>query len=191
LCDWLIKQFAFWHIFFQNRGMPDRPPVISFADMRSAGIGVLFLLLSACASVDSPPSTYMPPSEPTRDAVIAGLKTVALETKVTAPLEVSAVRPSDHGPGRYFVCLRATLPAPASAGAPTDITAGEPSSPSQPPPSPSPVPRLVYLSVFFDSDVYKGARQAVIIDACEIQPFLPVDLSPPPPPASPPAKRNH
>jgi len=40
--------------------------------------------------------------------------------------------------------------------------------------------RVVYYSVFFDNDVYKGTRQSLIMEACEAQQFTPVDQSPPP-----------
>jgi hypothetical protein len=52
------------------------------------------------------------------------------------------------------------------------------------------VPRVIFLSVFFDNDVYKGSRQSVIMDACETQQFAPVDLSPPPAPPKSPLKRK-
>ena len=132
----------------------------------------------------------MPPSAPAQDAVISGLKAAASEAKLTAPLEASTVRPTDHGPGQFFACLKGTvLPSP-SAKVAADDTAREASIFYRPPPLPSSEPRVVYLAVFFNNDDYKGARQSVIIDACETQQFTPVDLSPaPPPPKSPPKHR--
>jgi hypothetical protein len=152
---------------------------------------LLCLMLSACSSdkveIGGAPVVYVPPSAPTQDAVIAGLKAAASEAKLTAPLEVSTVRPTDHGPGRFFACLKGTmLPSPSPKAA---DSAREPSIFYQPPPSSS-EPRVVYLSVFFNNDVYKGTRQSVIMEACEAQQFTPVDLSPPPaPPKSPPKRK--
>jgi len=110
------------------------------------------VLLSACA----PPSTYTPPSPPMQAAVIAGVKKAASEAKLGPPLEMSDVRPTDHGPGRYFVCVR------------------EASSTSE--------QHTVY-SVFYDNDEYKGARVSVIVDACEVQAFAPIYTEPSPSPS--------
>jgi hypothetical protein len=125
---------------------------------------------------------------PTQDAVIKGLKAAASEAKLTAPLEVSTVRPTDHGPGHFFACLKGTMP-PSPSPKAADDSAREPSIFYQPPPSSS-EPRVVYYSVFFDNDAYMGTRQPVIVEVCEAQQFTPVDLSPPPaPPKSPPKRR--
>jgi hypothetical protein len=133
---------------------------------------------------------YMPPSPPAQDAVITGLKAAASEAKLTAPLEASTVRPTDHGPGQFFACLKGTvLPSPSVKLA-ADDTARESSIFYRPPPLPSPEPRVVYLAVFFNNDDYRGARQSVIIDACETQPFAPVDLSPAQPSPKSPPKRG-
>jgi len=132
----------------------DRPQTITFAEMCSAGVLGAFMtvLLSACA----PPSTYTPPSPPMQAAVIAGVKKAASEAKLGPPLEMSDVRPTDHGPGRYFVCVR------------------EASSTSE--------QHTVY-SVFYDNDEYKGARVSVIVDACEVQAFAPIYTEPSPSPS--------
>ena len=114
---------------------------------------VLLLLLSGCSSVDVPPATYTPPSPPTQAAVIAAVNKVASEAKLNPPLEISDVRPTDHGPGNYFVCMREVV-----------------SSTSE---------RPAY-SVFYDNDEYKGARLSVILDACEAQAFTPIDIAPSP-----------
>lgn len=134
--------------------MIDRPQTITFAEMCSAGVLGAFMtvLLSACA----PPSTYTPPSPPMQAAVIAGVKKAASEAKLGPPLEMSDVRPTDHGPGRYFVCVR------------------EASSTSE--------QHTVY-SVFYDNDEYKGARVSVIVDACEVQAFAPIYTEPSPSPS--------
>ena len=153
---------------------------------------LLGLLLSACSSdkveIGGSPVVYVPPSAPTQDAVITGLKAAASEAKLTAPLEVSTVRPTDRGPGHFFACLKGTIQlSPTSPNTAADGSAREPSNQ---PPSPSTVPRVIFLSVFFDNDVYRGTRQSVIMDACETQQFAPVDLSPPPaPPKSPPKRK--
>ena len=88
---------------------------------------------------------------------------LAADLKMTGPLEISAVRPTDIGPGRFFVCLRQADPTIAK--------------------------RQPY-SVFFDNDSYKGSRQSVIREACETQVYSPlVDPTPPPPPAKSRRKR--
>lgn len=134
--------------------MIDRPKRIMFAEICSAGVlgAFITLLVSACA----PPSTYTPPSPPMQAAVIAGVKKAASEAKLGPPLEMSDVRPTDHGPGRYFVCVR------------------EASSTSE--------QHTVY-SVFYDNDEYKGARVSVIVDACEVQAFAPIYTEPSPSPS--------
>ena len=151
--------------------------------MRDCRIMLLGLLLSACSSdkveIGGAPVVYVPPSAPAQDAVIAGQKSAVSETKLTAPLEVSTVRPTDHGPGHFFACLKGTiLPLPTSPNTAADDSAR------------GSVPRVIFLSVFFDNDVYKGSRQSVIMDACETQQFAPVDLSPPPAPPKSPLKRK-
>jgi hypothetical protein len=110
---------------------------------------VSLLLLSECTSVDLSPPTYTSPSPPTQAALIAGVKTAATDAKLTPPFEISDVRPTDLGPGRYFVCMREV--------------------------SPTSEKRFVY-SVFYDNDVYKGARLSVIMEACESQPFAPISI---------------
>jgi hypothetical protein len=141
---------------------------------------LLCLVLSACSSdqIELPPVTYVPPSPPTQDAIISGVKAAVSEAKLSAPLEISSLRPTDHGPGHYFLCLRGTRP-PSVAPA-TDASPRESSIFDRPTPAPTSDTRLVY-SVFFDNDVYKGIRLSVIMDACEAQAFTPIDLSPPPP----------
>jgi hypothetical protein len=125
--------------------------------MRVAGLPVTLLMLNACSfdSTNLPAPTHIPSSPPTQATVVAVAKMVAAESKVAPPLEISAVRPTDHGPGRFFVCMRETNPTSEK--------------------------RVVY-SIFFDNDVYKGSRQSVILDACETQTFTPVVDTPPPAP---------
>ena len=144
--------------------------------------------ITGCSS-SLPPVTYVPPSPPTEAAVISGIKAAASEAKLTAPLEMSAVRPTDRGPGSYFVCLKGTwLPSVGTTEA-KDIPAREPSL-FDPPPQPAASERRVIYSVFFDNDVYKDSRQSVIMDACETQAFTLIDLSPPPPPPPPKSSRK-
>ena len=135
--------------------MIDRPPKkIMFAERCSAGVlgAFITLLVSACA----PPSTYTPPSPPMQAAVIAGVKKAASEAKLGPPLEMSDLRPTDHGPGGYFVCLR------------------EVSATSE---------KHTVYSVFYDNDEYKGSRVSVIMDACEAQAFTPIETEPAPLPS--------
>lgn len=73
-----------------------------------------------------------------------GVRKAAAEVKLSGGLETSAVRPSDHGPGSYFVCLRQR--------------GGD---------------RHPAYSVFFDDDAYKGIQSSVILDACEAQSWVP------------------
>jgi hypothetical protein len=150
-------------------------------------IVVVFAPLAAgCSSDDlGSASELRVPSPPTEAAVIAGVKTAASEAKLTPPLEMSAVRLSDHGPGRYFVCLRGTWLPAVGRSQTADTPAREPSL-FDPPSQPAASERRVIYSVFFNNDAYKDARQSVIIDSCETQAFTPIDLSPPPPPPPPP-----
>jgi len=103
--------------------------------MRDCRVMLLGLLLSACSSdkveIGGAPVVYVPPSAPTQDAVITGLKAAASEAKLTAPLEVSTVRPTDHGPGRFFACLKGTMLPSSSPKAAADDSAREPSIFSQ------------------------------------------------------------
>ena len=120
---------------------------------------LLSLMLAACSSDPSSPTTpvYVPPSPPTEQAIVATVPGVAAETKLTGPLQISAVRPTDHGPGQYFICLREANPPPDK--------------------------RQRYHSVFFDNDTYKGSRLSVIMDECETQAFSPLPTAAPTTPA--------
>ena len=147
--------------------------------MRAAGTPGSLLLcaaLTACSPDGSlPPVTYVLPSPPTETAVIAGVKIAASQANLTAPLEIyPRYDLRDRGPGRYFVCLRGNQSLPMSDSQATDVAVRE----DRP-------QRQVTYSVFFNDDVYTGARQSVILEACETQAFTPIDLSPPPPPPMP------
>jgi hypothetical protein len=137
---------------------------ITVAQVRSSSArGVLMtLLLSGCSSIFAPQTNYRPPSPPTQAAVIAAVKKVASDAKLSLPLEISDVRPTDHGPGSYFVCMREVVGSTSEK-------------------------RTAY-SVFYDNDDYKGARLSVIVDACEAQAFTPIDTTPSPSPSPKSAK---
>lgn len=109
---------------------------------------VLAPLLAGCASSANLPPVYHPPQPPSAKAVKEGVTKAAAEAKLTGALEASAVRHSDHGPGSYFVCLRQRGPSPGG--------------------------RTAY-SVFFDDDSYKGIQSSVISEACEGEPWVPLD----------------
>jgi hypothetical protein len=168
-----------------DRGADARTQEIAFSKIKPAGLcGILLLTLSACSavSVDPPHPTYIPSSTPAKPAILAGVKAAAAEAKLTAPLEFSAVRPTDVGPGHYFVCLGELRRARPTQASQPMTPAREPSDFDEPPRSPTSETRVVYFSVFFDNDSYKGARQSVIMEACEAQAFAPLDLAPPPAP---------
>lgn len=110
-----------------------------------ASVAVLALLLAGCASSANLPPAYHPSRAPSAKAVQEGVKKAATEAKLTGGLETSAVRPSDHGPGSYFVCLRQT-----AGGRPT-------------------------YSVFFDNDEYKGIQSSVLSEACEAESLVPLN----------------
>lgn len=117
-------------------------------------------LLSGCSSTPSSlEPVYVPPSPPTEKAIASGVAALALQAKLVAPLEVSEVRPNNHGPGSFFVCVREANPPPDK-------------------------PRRRYYSIFFDNDKYQGPRPSVIMDQCELQTYRPAPAAAPaaPPP---------
>ena len=120
---------------------------------------LLALPLSACSSVQTTEPTYVPPSPPTEKAIGAAVAAIAQEAKLVTPLEISTLRPSDHGPGSFFVCVREVNPPPDK-------------------------PRH-YYSTFLDNNDYKGSRLSVIMDQCELQTYSPAPVAAPAP--SPPA----
>jgi hypothetical protein len=83
------------------------------------------------------------PSPPTEKAIGAAVAQLANEAKLVTPLEISALRPNDHGPGSFFVCVREVNPPPDK-------------------------PRR-YYSTFLDNNDYKGSRLSVIMDQCEFR----------------------
>jgi hypothetical protein len=92
---------------------------------------------------------YVPPSMPTAQILSKGITQAVTDAKLISPIEVSDVRPTDHGPGPFILCVR---------GVSNDSRTG------------------IY-SVFFDDKAYKGLRLPAILDGCEKQsyrPFVPV-----------------
>jgi hypothetical protein len=124
---------------------------------------LLCLTLSACSSAleSAIIGPYVAPSAPTLAAALKGAKQAVAEEKLTGFIEVSDVRGSDHGPGRFLLCLRG-----ASGFS----------------------PRRTYAA-FFDDDSYKGVRLAVMVDDCEKQEFRPLDESDDFPASGPHARR--
>jgi hypothetical protein len=88
---------------------------------------------------------YVPPPMPIPTALVAGVKLAAAEAHLAAPLEMSDLRPTDHGPGHFIVCIR---------GVSNDFRTG-------------------FYAVFFD-EKYKASRLPVIFDNCEKQNYRPV-----------------
>ena len=83
---------------------------------------------------------------PTTEAVGKGIKQAATEAKLTGPIEMSDLRETDHGPGRFLLCIRGVE---------------------------SKNNRVVTYAVFFDNNDYKGLRLPVILDDCEKQSYRP------------------
>ena len=87
---------------------------------------LLSFTLAACGSQVEVESLtpYVPPSMPATDAAIAGIKQAVAEEKITGPIEMSDLRATDHGPGRFMLCIRSAETRP---------------------------PRGAYYTVFFDN----------------------------------------
>ncbi len=96
------------------------------------------------ADTSGPVPELQPVQAPTEEAIKKGVQIAAKAAKLATPVEVSALRKADHGPGDYFVCLREASPLPDQ-------------------------PRPTY-SVFFD-DGYKDFRMSVILEKCEQQSY--------------------
>jgi hypothetical protein len=130
---------------------------------------LLALLLSACSSVNTTePPAYVRPSPPTEKAIGAAVAAIAKDAKLIIPLEISALSPSDHGPGSFFVCVREVNPPPDKLRR--------------------------YYSTFLDNNEYKGSRLSVIMDQCELKRYSPAPpaapAQPPPTPDATPAKHK-
>lgn len=131
---------------------------------------LLALALGACSStVSSLEPVYVPPSPPSEKAVSSAVAKVATDARLAKPVEISAVRTNDHGPGGYFVCAREVDPPPGKTRR--------------------------YYSIFLDNEDYKGSRLSVIMDQCELQTYSPApDAAPaaaPPPSAQPSKRKSH
>jgi len=92
---------------------------------------------------------YVPPTMPTTAAASEGIKKAATEEKLTG---MSDLRETDHGPGRFVLCIRGV-----------DLKYG----------------RVGTYAVFFDNNDYKGSRMSVMIDDCEKQDYRPSPRRPP------------
>jgi hypothetical protein len=109
--------------------------------------------LAACSSIeDLAPPVYVPPSMPTSEATGKGIKQAAADASITEPIEISDLHQTEHGPGRFTLCIRGVE---------------------------SKYRRVVTYAVFFDNNDYKGSRLPVMLDDCENQAFRPfVDVTP-------------
>jgi hypothetical protein len=107
---------------------------------------VVCLTLAGCSTGEpAPPVVYVPPSMPTTEAVGKVIKQAAAEAHLTGPIEMSDLRPTDHGPGHFMLCIR---------GVSNDSRTGT-------------------YEVFFDNNNYMGLRLPAILDACEKQDYRP------------------
>jgi len=109
---------------------------------------LLCTTLAACSALEgfSTATPYAAPSMPTMAAATTGAKQAAAEAKLTGPIEMSDLRQTDRGPGRFVLCIRSAQPKDG---------------------------RATYYAVFFDNDDYKGSRISVIMDDCEKQAYRP------------------
>jgi hypothetical protein len=101
--------------------------------------------------VDLPPPVYVPPSMPTPEALGKGIKQAAADAHLIGQIEMSDLRPTDHGPGRFIVCIR---------GISNDI-------------------RTDTYAVFFKKNDYRGLRLPVIGDDCKKQTYSPAPIAAP------------
>ena len=115
--------------------------------MRKAIVALGCLTLAACSTgVDPSIPAYVTPSMPTTEAAGKGVKQAAADAHLTAPIEISDLRATDHGPGRFIMCIRGLE---------------------------SKYHRVVTYAVFFDNNDYKGQRLPAILDHCEMQSYRP------------------
>jgi hypothetical protein len=115
--------------------------------MRATAMLLFCSTLAACSSVeDLAPPVYVPPAMPTSEAAGKGIKQAAAEAKLIGAIEMTDLRETDHGPGRFILCIRGVE---------------------------SKYSRVVTYSVFFDNNDFKGSRLPVMIDDCENQAFRP------------------
>jgi hypothetical protein len=111
--------------------------------MRSAPAVLVCFTLAACSpAVEFSIAAYVPPSMPTVAAAGEGIKQATTDEKLTGPIEMSDLRETDHGPGRFVLCIRGVE---------------------------AKYRRVSTYAVFFDNNDYKGSRMSVMIDDCEKQ----------------------
>ena len=116
-------------------------------DIRAALLALVCFTLTACSTGLDSQAAYVPPSMPTMVAIAKGAKQAAEEAKLKPPLQISDLRQTDHGPGRFMLCMRAM----------------------------DPKSNLVTTyAVFFNNDEYKGERLPAILDECEKQSYRPL-----------------
>jgi hypothetical protein len=136
--------------------------------MRALLMLPLCCTLVACSGDLSPIKPYVLPSMPTMAAANKGVAQTVAEEKITGSIEMSDLRETDHGPGRFVLCIRGVEPKYS---------------------------RPTAYAVFFDNDDYKGSRMAVMIDDCAKQAYRPFTGAPaaaaPPSLAAAPADRHH
>lgn len=106
------------------------------------------LALAGCSVLgssdnSSPPPTYVPPSPPSLQVQLKGVASAAKAEKLTGELEISDLRPSDIGPGRWMICLRGWRDS-----------------------------KPAYFSLFFN-ETYNDVRLSIIHEQCEIQSYRP------------------
>jgi len=105
------------------------------------------LTLAACSpAVELSIAAYVPPSMPTAAAAGEGIKKATTEEKLTGTVQMSDLRETDHGPGRFMLCIRGVD---------------------------AKYKRLRTYAVFFDNNEYKGSRISVMMDDCEKQNYRP------------------
>ena len=121
--------------------------------LRDALLLVCFTLAACAPDVELPIPVYVPPSMPTEAAAAEGIKKATAEEKLTGLIERSDLRQTDHGPGRFVLCIRGVD---------------------------AKYRRVGTYAVFFDNNDYKGARISVMIDDCENQSYRPVPFEPSP-----------
>ena len=115
--------------------------------MRGAPAVLVCFTLAACSpAAEQSIAAYVPPSMPTVAAAGEGIKKATTEEKLTGPIEMSDLRVTDHGPGRFVLCIRAVE---------------------------AKYRRVDTYAVFFDNNDYKGSRMSIMIDDCEKQNYRP------------------
>ena len=115
--------------------------------MRAPLVLLLCSALAACdPGVPPPPVVYVPPSTPTTEAMRNVIKQAVAEAHLIGPIEISDLRPNEHGVGHFMLCMR---------GISNDSRTGT-------------------YAVFFDGNDYRALRLPVISDGCEKQIYHPV-----------------